>query len=100
MKIFKYPFNITNDEGFYVFSIPDRSRILCVQDQDGKICMWAEVSEDFPTVERKFQILGTGKNFTVELDRFYIGSVQQESFVWHVYEIGSRLEMPDNFRRR
>lgn len=69
--------------------------------QNGRITLWAEVIDDQKLIDRLFVIIGTGhdieevchllshqhKAFRYSEARSYIGSVQIEPFVWHVYEI-------------
>jgi len=46
--------------------------------------MWAEVDPYDEGDSRTFRIVGTG--FEVRDGLVYIGTVQMDGFVWHVYE--------------
>ena len=65
--------------------MPIGSRILDVQVQNGVICLWATVDTALMPETRIFQIIGTGDS-EVDNCHNYIGTVQQDSFVWHIFE--------------
>lgn len=69
--------------------MPQGARILSVQDQRGRLCIWAQVDDSKPKVARHFQIVDTGDPRTDMHRLTFIGSVQQGPFVWHVFEITS-----------
>ena len=80
-KIYKY----TLDRSVRcVLDMPMDSRVLCVQMQGGEICLWAEVDPAFAKFERVYCVIGTGRECPVGN---YIGTVQENGFVWHIYEI-------------
>ncbi len=67
--------------------LPSESRVLSVQKQYDSICMWVEVDITKPKVVRKFRLIGTGHYF--DFTRMsYVGTVQDGSLVWHIYEQG------------
>lgn len=79
--IHKYPLEITGEQQI---DMPEDSRILSVQVQDGKVCLWAMVDTETEKVKRNVRIFGTGS--PVDLDGLsYIGTVQQNYLVWHVF---------------
>jgi hypothetical protein len=86
--IYKYP--IVNF-GIGSISMPEGAEILTVQWDDtvGTPCVWAIVDSSSPTFEyRTFEFIGTGHPMP-ELDfksRVYIGTIQNNGFVWHVFE--------------
>jgi hypothetical protein len=60
--------------------------ILSVQMQQGQICVWMECLTGAKYKQRTFTVIGTGHPFdgsTVQ----YVNTVQDGSFVWHVYEV-------------
>ncbi len=63
------------------------AKILCAQEQNGAICIWAEVDPQAATEERAFEVFGTGHPMQ-ESVRVYIGTAMMEggSLVFHVYE--------------
>lgn len=66
--------------------LPIGMEILCVQLQNGHICIWYkfEPMEGHPTYEHSIDIIGTGN--MIDDDHEYIGTVQQDGFVWHVFQ--------------
>ena len=68
--------------------MPYRTVPLCVQVQrhcwTENICLWAEVDTDQPMMNFPVAIVGTGhgRNPNVSI---YVGTVQQEDLVWHIY---------------
>lgn len=64
-------------------------RWLTVQMQGGRITVWYEVdlSEPEMTTEAIFQLVGTGHPVSSSAAE-YLGTVQDGTFVWHVYLIG------------
>jgi len=76
-------------DGIIVIDMPIGSKILDVQNQDNRICMWVIVNTELETEERVFQIIGTGHQLLGRTEKKYIGTVQQGPFVWHVFELGA-----------
>lgn len=87
MNIWKYPIDLT---GFQVVLMPEGAKILCVQIQNGKICLWARVDSNLAGQDRKILIRGTGQEYDVRFPYIeeYIGTVQHANgnLVWHVFE--------------
>jgi hypothetical protein len=81
MKIYKYP--LANEDEQFVQMQPN-PHILCVQEQNGVITVWAEVDELIPPTSRKFYIYGTGLRIDTK-GKTYIGTVQRNGFVWHIF---------------
>jgi hypothetical protein len=88
--IYKYALELTDRQAV---SMPIGSKILYVGNQNGTICVWAEVDSDVPYYrDHEFRIVGTGNpidfptkpNETVWQYNF-IGTVIMNPFVWHVY---------------
>lgn len=85
--IWKYPLEL---EGEQSITIPRNSKILSVQTQNDKICMWIEC----PTISIKnnlnnnkiIYIVGTGTLFNIKENVHYVSSVQMKGYVWHIYE--------------
>ena len=69
-------------------SMPSGARILSVQVQRGDLTLWAEVDSDAPAEIRRFRVYGTGHELPRGLgyQDSHIATVQDEPFVWHVYE--------------
>ena len=82
--IFKYPLEITDRQ---ILSIPEGAEILCVQNQNNKVYLWAMIEMSNPNNIRKLRIIGTGHD--IENEKLnYIGTIQQMEgqLVWHIFE--------------
>lgn len=84
IKIYKYPLELTGTQNVV---LPFATNILTAQVQNGVICLWAVGDQDDERkVSRVIRIVGTGHRFD-DADRcHYIGTVQIDSFVWHIFE--------------
>jgi hypothetical protein len=88
--IYKYPLELTDRQAV---SMPIGSKILSVDNQNGTICVWAEVDSDVPHNRYySFRIVGTGNpiDFTTKPNETvrpynFLGTVIMNPFVWHVY---------------
>lgn len=71
-------------------SVPEGATILTAREQDGDICIWAEVYPDMPLEVKAFEVFGTGHDIPIDMgiDRKYIGTaiIRGGSLVYHVYE--------------
>ncbi len=84
MQVWKYEIPLTADATR--LRMPDGAELLQVQDQRGAIVIWAIVDPSRPRVERTFRIIGTGHDFD-DSPLEYCGTVQQDVFAWHVFEV-------------
>ena len=81
--IWKYELKITDEQ---TISLPVNSKILSVQNFNGKLCLWAIVNSEDAEKERKIAIIGTGNPLWCNLKFWnFIDTVQMESGVWHVF---------------
>ncbi len=82
MKIFKYPLRIDAQQEL---DLPVGARVLTVQLQDGKPCLWALVDEDAEVETITIEMIGTGH--PVYDPGKYLGTVQMEQgkLVLHVF---------------
>lgn len=80
--IYKYPLGIGEKKSVLM---PQDATVLTVQIQAGGPTLWALVDPNAKLVKRVFHVIGTGwpKEF---LSERYIGTVQSDGFVWHVFE--------------
>ncbi len=80
--IYKYTFESPELK----LDLPVGAELLCVMNQNEKVCLWVKLDPKKPTLERLFQIVGTGH--PVSDESIYIGTcmVQAGAFVWHVFE--------------
>lgn len=81
--IWKYELGI----GIQDIEMPKGARVLCVQEQRFKPCIWAHVNPGRPMELRRFAVVGTGMA-APERGFNYIGTFQQDdgALVWHVFE--------------
>ena len=66
--------------------MPWGAQVLTAQLQHDTIMLWAAVDPDQRKVTRQFEVVGTGCPFR-EDDKKYIATVQQDCWVWHVFEV-------------
>lgn len=79
--IHKFPLATTDLQVIYA---PTTFKPLCVQVQNDRITLWAEVDTDQPNTEWDIAIVGTGHNMYATYTN-YIGTVQLDGLVWHIY---------------
>jgi hypothetical protein len=86
MRIYKYWLPIAD---MYAIMMPIGAEVLSVQAQDGLLCVWAKVDPNAARVGTVFRIYGTGHPLddTVDTVQEYLGTVQIDSMVWHVYKV-------------
>lgn len=86
--VWKYPLEIGKTIGVIM---PTDSTACHVGEQEGVVCLWAEVDTGKGVEERfrRFRVVGTGWEYSDQernaMD--YVGTVQIGSFVWHVFEV-------------
>lgn len=84
-RIWKYCLEITELQRV---DMPADSQILSVANQNGTLCLWLLVDVSAKVSPRWFEIIGTGNrlNMNLGIERKFIGTVQIDAFVWHVFE--------------
>lgn len=91
MVIWKY--KVMPDNVNQVFSLPRGAEILSFGvDGANQLCFWALVNEQAPHEDRVLVCVGTGWPLTTlegakERTIDFIGSVTQDVYVWHLFEI-------------
>lgn len=80
------------DDGPQVLNLPRNARVLSAGKQRGKtgISLWYQFRDGTPEAEepRTFIVLGTGEPEGENLlNQEFIGTVIDDPFVWHVFEI-------------
>lgn len=86
-RVYKYQLEIKDE---VLVSMPKDAKILTVQVQNGRPCIWASVDPSSSDMEiRKFRIAGTGHPVEDSIIENYIGTVQmyEGKLVFHVFEI-------------
>ena len=76
--IWKYPLG-------RVLALPDGARLIKVARQAGELTLWALVDTEAPLAPHHFEVCGTGH--PAPPDSSYVGTVFDEPFVWHVFEV-------------
>ncbi len=94
--IWKYPLAIADQQEI---TIHEGARILSVQMQDGKLCLWAMIRPDRPEERMVINVIGTGHPIDIgeDEDLQHLGTVQQGALVWHVF---ARLSWSDELKAR
>lgn len=87
--IYKYPIASRDQQ---TIQMGHNAKPIAVQFQHGVLCIWAEV-ENHPLYAKlptkvTVSIYGTGHPLPDEsLEERYLGTVQQDGLVWHVYTL-------------
>lgn len=82
-KIFKYRLEVGEN---HVQVQGTGFKAIAFQDQNGQLCVWAEVSQSvYRAAIIVITVVGTG--FEVPANSKHIGTCQQGPFVWHAYQL-------------
>lgn len=87
MRIYKY---ILRLDDYQEVVMPAGARILSAQLQYGSITIWAMVDVNREQSRRAFRIFGTGHDATDAENMPHVGTVQDSSFVWHIFDAGEQ----------
>jgi hypothetical protein len=83
--IHKFKIEIVDEQ---VIEIDPFAKILSFQVQNGEAFIWALVNSNNVKVPYRFAIVGTGNPFIYDKsDARFIGTVQLNGFVWHLFQI-------------
>ena len=82
MKIFKYELEITDRQ---TIKLPGAWHIRSVANQNGKLCLWAEVEPGKAEEDVHILIVGTGNPYSTDRIIGFVGTVVIDPFVWHVF---------------
>jgi hypothetical protein len=87
MKILKYqiPEKFFINEPFQII-MPADSVVLSFQVQENNPFIWALVDEGLLPQRRNFYLFGTGHEIKNHEIKKYIGTIQIERLVWHLFE--------------
>jgi hypothetical protein len=86
-RIWKFELEIADIQRI---DMPEGAKILSIQLQNGRLCLWALVARFASPEIREIEIIGTGNPIMPledGLKREFIGTVQQGQFVWHIFEL-------------
>ena len=89
--VYKYELSAKDPGDYIKISIPSAAILVCVKEQFGNVCLWAEVDTANETKERLFQVFATGQEQPQQMGigRAYVGTVffNCGGLVFHVYEV-------------
>ena len=80
--VWKFP--LTGVES--IITMPAKAKIVSAAIKDKTMVLWAEVDTEAPLDDRTFVVKGTGHRLN-DLE-FYVATIQDPPFVWHIYEVG------------
>lgn len=63
---------------------PADAKVVLIGAQGNRVCVWLEIETTKPTARRLFSMYGTGH--PIPDSAVHVGSFQDGSFVWHIYE--------------
>ena len=84
--IWKYEVPVTDGSDI---DMPAGAKVLTVQVQHQRLCLWVIVNPASPVETRRFKVIGTGHEHDECLTALtYIGTAQMAggALVWHVFE--------------
>lgn len=86
MKILKYKIELINNP---IIKMPHEFKILHIDNQCGKLFIWAEVNEDSYPDDIHFRIYGTETLLDADHDKYtYISTIlDSRGLIWHVYKM-------------
>lgn len=80
--IHKYPLIGANVQ----LMLPYGAEILSAQHQLGNLFLWALADPGNTPEPRRFVVLGTGWNVSMDDNLRFIATSQNNGFVWHIFE--------------
>jgi len=83
LSIFKYTVPIQDEFGLL---LPGMGKILSFQVQADVPVIWALVNPQAAPWERRFRIFGTGHPVSADIPLAFIGTIQLDTLVWHLFE--------------
>jgi hypothetical protein len=83
MTIWKYTLDVVDKQ---TITMQAGAKILSVANQDGILCMWAIVDPQQKTTKRTFEVIATGGPMPDEGTREFLGTLQIDWLVLHVFE--------------
>lgn len=85
-KVYKYPIDMTYGNRKTVVVASDPQRVVMFGAQGRELFVWVEVIQDRYEKAAEFIVYGTGQE--IEEGDVWVGSCQQDGFVWHLYQRG------------
>ncbi len=69
-----------------IIEIPFDSKFLVAKLQNNQITIWFHCYSENKLEERTILIYGTGHEVLKESEMDYLGTIIQDSFIWHIFE--------------
>ena len=88
MKIFKYTLQYGMNELF----LPQDALFLDVQLQNDMLTIWTLAEQPEGSFQRNVLVCFTGKEIDVTNNDIYLGTVQHQDLVYHIFEILWKLK--------
>ena len=82
-KIYKYELERTDAQYIH---LPIGYKMLAVKIQNDRIFLWALVDNNNPIYHAYIRIFGTGNPIEDESNLEFIDTVEDSSFIWHIFE--------------
>lgn len=82
--IHKFALDLKDEQ---IVEMPAAAQLLTVQEQGGKLQLWAQVDTTWPAKPRRILIVGTGHPMPAAVGP-YVATVQTGAYVWHVFDGG------------
>lgn len=70
LTIFKYQMPVLES---FTMKLPEKAKIIRMEDQDGFFWLWAVVDTNAPLEERKFMAFKTGASIPADINLEYVG---------------------------
>ena len=84
MKVI-HKYRLTPQDNRLEVELPGSARVVFVDSQKhGVVHFWVEINPDAELHKRTFVLYGTGN--VIDDNHYYVGSVNDPPFVWHLYE--------------
>lgn len=91
--IWKFPIPTATTTDAVTLEMPKGAQVVRFASQAGVPTIWALVDDQAALEDRPFQTFGTGHPVTDGAQ--YVGSYEQGPFVWHVFDMGNAVAIPD-----
>lgn len=83
VMIHKYQFELASE---FEIEMPEKAKILDVQEQNGTYAIWALVETSWAMEKRKFCAVWTGEELSCSFFwKTHIATIQ-DIYVWHIFE--------------
>lgn len=84
MIIYKYKLPFIINEIFQI-NLPEDAGILSFQFQNDNPFIWAIIDKQKAIISQEFLIMGTGHDFPEDFIGKFVGTWQDNPFVWHLF---------------